>query len=893
VGPQLPDVGRFLRHTGEAKMTDTRPSGSIVWLGEPACNDPLVVGGKAASLSRLAERYPVPPGFALTTALFDLAARHERAAKDDATPLLSALAGLRGEIAAAYRQLAVRAGTEDPAVAVRSSAVDEDGSDASFAGQHETFLNVIGLDPLIEAIGRCWASFTAPHAIEYRRKQGLPIAGVRVAVLVQQLVIADTSAVIFTADPITSDRGVVVINASWGLGESIVGGTVTPDVYVVGKKPDTAVERRTIGEKRRMTVAVQGGTAEVQVPSFLRARPTLSEGQLAEAVCLGVDLEAANGRPVDIECAWRSGKLSLLQCRPITTLGHVRPDVAAASRPELQATDAAETPPASTAIEPPTDFPVVWEHPADARLLWTLDRVHWPDPVPLLVFAIAGEALARGLTKTAEAYELPVSEIRVSRINTYRYQASVPIAGTREEAAARSERSRQKLRTAMAQLREMWLDQWLPEVEAHLSSWEQFDLERAPLPALAAHLEETLSRADRLWEIHFLLSAPVHAAIHLFGKLHQELFGGAALDAFRLLRGHDNKTILAGKSLWYLSRLAQAQPAIRTLLEGDSGDVIRQLGHSEAGRDFLAELRSYLEDFGQRREDLYLERPTWLEDPEPVVRHLVDLMARSDRDIAQEMVTTWEASEQLIAEARRRLTGYPQPVPDEFEFLLAAAQAAVVLSEDHNFWIDARSMYYVRRVFMELGKRLSAAGAIAELEDVFYLAVSELRETLTEIPKPPTIGRQEVVEQRRAEVEHFRAILPPEALGTRPEQPATPGQRVTSEGQPGKGPWLLRGNAGSPGIARGPARVVRSLGQAGKLAPGDILVAETLSSSWTPLFAVVAGVVTDTGGVLGHAAVVAREYGIPAVLGTDVGTSSIRDGQLVELNGYQGIVRMF
>src|SRR5215470_17110585 len=123
---------------GEAKLTQAQSSGSILWLGEPACNDPLVVGGKAASLSRLAERYPVPPGFALTTALFDRALRHERSAEDDATPLLSALAGLREEIAAAYQQVAVRAGTENPAVAVRSSAADEDGSDASFAGQHET-----------------------------------------------------------------------------------------------------------------------------------------------------------------------------------------------------------------------------------------------------------------------------------------------------------------------------------------------------------------------------------------------------------------------------------------------------------------------------------------------------------------------------------------------------------------------------------------------------------------------------------------------------------------------------------------------------------------------------------------------------------------------------------
>jgi pyruvate,water dikinase len=839
----------------------------------------------------LAERFPVPPGFALTTALFDRAARRESASAENTTSVMPVLADLRGEIAAAYQQLAVRTGMENPAVAVRSSAVDEDGTDASFAGQHETFLNVVGLDPLLEAIARCWESFTAPHAIEYRRKQGLPTAGVRVAILVQQLAIADTSAVVFTADPVTGNRDVIVINASWGLGESIVGGTVTPDVYYMGKQ-DATVKRRIIAEKRRMTVAVSGGAAEVQVPSFLRAQPALTEVQLAEMVHLGVDLEAAIGRPVDIECALRSGKLWLLQCRPITALDHPRPELAAASQVESKAMDIVESVPAGKAIKPPVDFPVVWEHSKDARLLWTVDRVHWPDPVPPLVFAIAGDALARGLTRTAEAYALPVSEIRVQRINTYRYQAGVPIESTHEEASARSAQSRQKLRMAMAKLRETWLSEWLPEVEAHLTYWKQFDLDGATLQVLAAHLEETLARADRLWEIHFLLSTPVHGAIHQYGKLHQELFGGATLDAFRLLRGQDNKTLLAGKSLWNLSRLAQAQPAIRALLEGGSGNVMDQLDHSEVGRDFLAELRSYLNDFGQRREDLYLERPTWLEDPEPVVQHLVGLMTRSDRDISQEMVTTREESERLIAETRRRIAGYPEPVRNEFDFLLAAAQEAIVLSEDHNFWIDARSMYFVRRVFLEVGKRLFAAGVIAASEDVFYLTVSELREILAQLPRPPAIRRQGLVEQRRTEVEHFRTITPPKALGTQPRHLPTLEKRLTSEGQPGKGSWLLRGLAGSPGQARGPARVVRSLAEADNVTPGDILVAETLSSSWTPLFAVVAGVVTDTGGILGHAAVVAREYGIPAVLGTEIGTSSIRDGQLVELDGNQGIVRI-
>src|SRR5437764_8344962 len=272
--------------------------GTILWLGEPACHDPFLVGGKAASLSRLAEHYPVPPGFALTTSAFDLASGADAPVDGDTAPTLPA--ELRADVAEAYRLLEEMCAMDIPAVAVRSSAVDEDGSDASFAGQHETFINVAGVDGLMDAISRCWASFYAPHAIEYRRRQGLPIEGVRVAVLVQQLVLADAAAVVFSADPVTGSHGEVVVNAGWGLGESIVGGMVTPDTYRV-RKQDLAVSSRRTAEKRRMTVAVPGGTTEVDVPAFLRRRPALTDEQALELARLALALEAMVGRPVDIE----------------------------------------------------------------------------------------------------------------------------------------------------------------------------------------------------------------------------------------------------------------------------------------------------------------------------------------------------------------------------------------------------------------------------------------------------------------------------------------------------------------------------------------------------------------------------------------------------------------
>lgn len=281
------------------------------WLGCEECHDVAMVGGKAASLSRLAAEYRVPTGFCLTTAGL------ERWVEGDSLDVPPA--NTFEALGRAYQELGDRCGQADPHVAVRSSAVDEDGREASFAGQYETYLNVSGINDLLDAVGRCRASLRSPRVVEYRRRNGLPIDRIHLAVLVQQLVPSDVSAVMFTANPVNSRRDEIVINASWGLGESIVGGTVTPDMVIV-RKDDLGVVSHHVAEKRRMTVSVPGGTREAEVPRFLRRRAALDRSQILEMAQVGLSLEARHGWPVDVECAWHDGRLYLLQCRPITTL---------------------------------------------------------------------------------------------------------------------------------------------------------------------------------------------------------------------------------------------------------------------------------------------------------------------------------------------------------------------------------------------------------------------------------------------------------------------------------------------------------------------------------------------------------------------------------------------
>jgi len=278
---------------------------NLLWLGDPSSFDVALVGGKAANLSRLARMYHrVPDAFCLPVTVMGQGHPFD----------------LRDEIDRAISDLMACHRLPELLVAVRSSAVDEDSAIVSFAGMHETYLNVAGTEAILQAIVRCWESARSSRALEYRRQRGLSLEHVQLAVLVQQLIVSDVSIVAFSMNPVTLNRDEVMINASWGLGESLVSGTVTPDTFIV-RKSDLEVTSQTIADKGRMTVAVPGGTREVDVPRFLRSEACLSDEQLIEVAQLALSLEATMRYPVDVECAYAGGKLYLLQCRPITTLG--------------------------------------------------------------------------------------------------------------------------------------------------------------------------------------------------------------------------------------------------------------------------------------------------------------------------------------------------------------------------------------------------------------------------------------------------------------------------------------------------------------------------------------------------------------------------------------------
>jgi phosphohistidine swiveling domain-containing protein len=554
-------------------------------------------------------------------------------------------------------------------------------------------------------------------------------------------------------------------------------------------------------------------------------------------------------------------------------------------------------PPAGPLPTPP-DFPVRWEQPGDERLFWTLDRMHFPDPITPMADSFIHVFLEEGFGTAFARYAIP-ARMSTRRINTYHYESTAPAHLSPEESEALGQRSEEQFGAVMAVLDETWRREWLPAIKQRLAAWERFDLRQATLPALRAELDATMARHRELAAIHFQIVLPSMLPMSLFQDLYRDLFADDdPFSAHRLLQGLDNETLRANRDLWHLSRRALAAPSVRRVLnDRPSGAVVAALDGTDEGRAFLVALRAYLDEHGRRGSDFFdLDRPSWLEDPTPVIDNLKGYISNPDYDpVAQEANLAAER-ERLLTAARERLQGYPQQVRGQFEHLLKAAQEGAVLTEDHGYYIDWQGGYRIRMVLLECGRRLAAGGVIAAPDDLFLLTFEEVRDVLS---SPTGTDLRPLVTERRAEMAHFRRVSPPPALGTPPPgaPPDNPVMRTNQRffgGPPpvAQEPGIVRGNAGSPGKVTGRAVVIRSLAEAGRLRQGDILVAETTAPPWTPLFATVAAVVTDTGGILSHSAVVAREYRIPAVVGTGAATRLIRDGQRVEVDGDAGLVRL-
>jgi len=539
------------------------------------------------------------------------------------------------------------------------------------------------------------------------------------------------------------------------------------------------------------------------------------------------------------------------------------------------------------------DFPVDWEFPEDRELTWVWDDIHSPVPSTPMAISVNDATAGGGPPRSAQGSGPPPRPTR-RVVNGYSYSVRAPASRTPEEEASYHARMGQTIRDT----RRRWDEELVPTLVRETDAMKAVDLRGATRQALLHHLEEFIELDQKHWYFHGLAVGPVFYVTSLLFPLYAEITGSKdETEAYRLLQGFDNKSLETDRELRKLAQQAREDKGVATAFAetSDWQALRKRLQATPAGEAFLARLQAFLDYYGHRSALLNIAEPTWQEDPSFVLITIKGLLQRKPEDDEPRLQRLVEERERLVQGALQRI-GDNAARRQEFLDILGLSQALWPIREDHSFYIDQMSRALVRRVLVECGRRLAQQGVLDLPQEVFFLTLPELKEALTAPEKAPS--RSEV-QRRKVEHEGFQRLNPPQFLG---KIPPDGGLSDTSEGAKfvraiyapltEERPSLLKGAAASPGKASGVARVVRGPEEFQNVRPGDILVCRTTSPSWTPLFALIGGLVTDAGGVLSHGAIVAREYKLPAVTGTKHATRVIRDGQALVVDGDGGVVRL-
>ncbi len=847
------------------------------------------VGGKGASLARLAVAgLPVPGGFHLTTAAYrafveegrlDACIQEALAQADVSRPgtleaasqaIVTAFmqagvpADIAGSIAKAYAALP----GESPDVAVRSSATAEDLPNLSFAGQQETYLNIDGTDQVVDAVRRCWASLWTARAIGYRMQHNVDQSSVSLAVVVQLLIPAEAAGVLFTANPSNGRRSEAVVTASWGLGEAVVGGLVTPDALVVEKATGKILSRMT-ADKQVMTVRTPGGTSHEPVPGEIRKTPVLSDRQAAEILALGIQIESLFGVPVDIEWALAGGKLAILQARPITAL----------AEPELS---------------PPSE----WRLPEPRGPYMRASIVDlMPSPVSRLFATLALGAMSRqvrsvmaGVTRSEPVLPDPF----FVTINDYAYlSAHYSMRGWLWMATKMLPVWPHMLRTGVAN----WRENGLRPYAEMARRWEGRPVAELSTGALWAGAREIVDAAMHNLAMQMVWMGAVAGSEALFTRVYDKAVRQKEdPSATTFLTGFDSIPIHAEKSLYDIAKWCGTRPALSAAVLGSpSAKLVAQVkdagvppqGCREDWGEFVERVRAHQDRFGHVVYDLDFATALPADDPAPMLETLKMYLQGRGTSPHERQKLLEQRRERAIETIMRRAGGIRRWA---FSKALGWAQSLAMVREDAL--ADIGLGYPVlRRILAEIGRRFVDTGLLEDAKDIFWLEEDEIEQAVRRIEAGQAMEpAAQRVRERRQFAAAARRMTPPRMLPPRKKYlgvsvdvflPADAGRHSSD---------TISGAGTGAGRVTGRACVLNGPEDFDKMQPGDILVAGTTTPAWTPLFAMASAVVTDIGGPLSHGSIVAREYGIPAVMGTGVATKRIRTGQQITVDGSAGKV---
>ncbi len=847
-----------------------------------------VVGGKGASLARLVNAdLPVPDGFHVTTAAYrrfvDENALQPRILEalqtvDTSQPATLETASARigalfatgrvpADVAAAVQAAYTALTAADAAVAVRSSATAEDLPDASFAGQQETFLNVRGVAAVQDAVKRCWASLWTARAIGYRVQHAIDQEIVSLAVVVQTLVPAEVAGIMFTANPLNGRRDQTLINAAWGLGEAVVGGLVTPDTFTVDKNTHAIVARE-IADKQTMTARVDGGTEEQPVSDTLRQAPALGDAQAIELARLGTEIEALYGMPMDIEWTLTGGVFAIVQARPITAL------------PEKVA-----------------EIPAEWNVP-DPKATYARGSLaeHTPSPVSPL-FATLGLRIANRETDrlwedivgTDTPANMFVGDGMYMALNSYVYGAFrlglketwLMITMSLSQVGPMMRGSVERWQTARQVLADVVAD------------WESKDITAFSPAELLDGARTVFGAAVRYYTVIQTTLPAASMSEVAFSRFYNGLVKRKSDPEFTtLLFGFETVTVRAEKSLFDIATWLRENPALATYtLETRTETLVADFERETPPQGISEELwaawrgriNEHFETFGRTAYEFDFAIPTPAETPTPqleAIKLFVEKKAASPYERHQSAVEKREQATRAILE---RL-GWPRK--GWFEKLLKWAQDAGSIRED-SIADMGLGHPFIRRVFAELGQRFVVAGGLENADDVYWLQERKVEELVAALEKGETLPTfAERVSTRKAEWRAALQLTPPVALPEKSWIMKFFGGKAEEK----DGKLVLKGNGTSSGQVTAPACVLHGPQDFGKIKPGDVLVATTTTPAWTPLFTMASAVVTDIGGPLSHSSIVAREYGIPAVMAARDATRLIKSGQTITVDGATGTV---
>jgi rifampicin phosphotransferase len=852
------------------------------------------VGGKGASLARLAAAgLPVPDGFHITTEAYNrfveennlqagIRAALEQVDLQQPTTLEAVSTAIRemfaraqtppdvaGAIAQAYAELAGR----DPAVAVRSSATAEDLPEASFAGQQETYLNVQGTAQVLEAVKRCWASLWTARAIGYRSRQGIGPLGLSLAVVVQNLVPAEAAGILFTANPVNGRRDQAMISASWGLGEAVVGGLVTPDALIVDKASGVVLDRQT-ADKQVMTTRANGGTQEQSVPAELRRAPVLDDKAAVELVRLGGQIERQYGVPMDIEWALSDGAFFILQARPITAL------------------------PSAALLEPEISVKIEWKLPNPKGQYMRGSVVDFlPDPVSPLFATLAIPALSRvgvkEVLRPLTRSEPILPDDYITTINEYAYMG---IGYTPRMWWWIVMRMLPATPRMMRMGIPFWRDTIRPRYVEMVSHWQDKPFETMSTTELWTAIQQVNDAA--MLHLASLLVATTGASAgaeglftQVYGKMIQHDGDPAAVT---FLMGYNSTPIQSEKALYDLAEWSQEHGELAAyLLDTPTEQLVEQLAASSAPvaewADFRTRFHEHQKAYGHIIYDLDFARSLPLDDPTPKLE-AIKMYLRDQGANPHERQHAAEAKRVQAAETTlQRLKGLRRWA---FRKTLGMAQTMAQVRE--NALSDIGLGYPVlRKILHELGRRCAQAGWIAQGEDIFWLEADEVRDVVASLERRgPVTSLAGYVTQRKATHQAFKRATPPPTLPPKKKFMGINLASFTPAAEDSQTGGTLKGISASAGRVTATACVLNGVEDFDQMKPGYVLVATTTTPAWTPLFAMASGVVTDIGGPLSHGSIVAREYGIPAVLGTGVATRRIRSGQTITVDGSAGTVAL-